>query len=135
MTGQQHFSWTEKEARRDNLGLSERAGEIFAVAAIALVALFFYAHQAWSTGFFTPSFGSLEAFFLYGSILTGTAGPISRLVSGRRNISRIPELAASGFWIMGGVWLLAVFPFNFAHLTDALPEFLRFLISWITNDI
>ena len=30
---------------------------------------------------------------------------------------------------------MVVFPFNFAHLADVVPDFLAFLISWITNDI
>lgn len=97
--------------------------------------LFFYEHQTWSTGFFTSAFGPVEGLFLYGSILTGTAGPIARLVTGRRNISRIPELAGSAFWIVGSVWRFNVFPFNFAHFADVIPEFLQFLVKWITNDI
>ena len=28
-----------------------------------------------------------------------------------------------------------VFPFNFAHLADTLPEGLRIALSWFTNDI
>jgi hypothetical protein len=56
-------------------------------------------------------------------------------VTGRRNVSRPPELAASTFWVAGSIWLLAVFLFNFAHLADVLPESLRFLLGWITNDI
>ena len=133
MTEHQHLNWTEKEVLRERMRLSERGGEIFAVAAIVLVALYFYAHQAWSTGFFLPSFGPVESFFLYGSIIAGMAGPISRLVSGRRNISRLSELAASTLWVTGSVWLLAVFPFNFAHLADVLPDFLRFLLGWIVG--
>jgi hypothetical protein len=132
---EQHFGRAEKEAQRDRMKLSERGGELVGVAAIVLVALFFYAHQLWSTGFFTSSFGATEAFFLYSSILVGTAGPLARFVTGRRNISRPPELAASALWIAGSAWLLFVFPFNFAHLADVVPEFLRFLVSWITNDI
>ncbi|HXV45210.1 MAG TPA: hypothetical protein VD736_00885 [Nitrososphaera sp.] len=135
MTERQHLTWTQKEAFRDRMGLSERGGEIFAVAVIALVGSFFYAHQAWSTGFFTTSFGPTEAFFLYGSIIAGGAGPVSRFITGRRNVSRIPELGASALWIAGSIWLLAVFPFNFAHLPDVLPDSLKFLLSWITNDV
>jgi hypothetical protein len=135
MTARHYFGWAEKEARRDRIKISERGGELVGVAVIVLVALFFYAHQAWSTGFFTSSFGPAEAFFLYGSILAGTAGPLARFVTGRRNVSRPPELAASVFWIAGSAWLLFVFPFNFAHFADVVPDFLRFLVSWITNDI
>jgi hypothetical protein len=42
---------------------------------------------------------------------------------------------ASIFWIACSVWLLISFPFNFAHFGDVLPDFLQFLVSWITNDI
>ena len=114
---------------------SKRGGEIAAVIGIILVTLFFYAHQTSSTGFFTSAFGSTEAFFLYGSILTGMAGPIARLATGRRNISRLPELAGSAFWILGSVWMFNAFPFNFTHFADVIPEFLQFLVKWITNDI
>src|SRR5215203_4522405 len=30
---------------------------------------------------------------------------------------------------------MVVFPFNFAHFADVVPDFLAFLVSWITNDI
>ena len=135
MTEHLSLSWAQKEAQRDHMKGSERGGEIVGVAAIVLVALFFYAHQAWSTGFFTSSFGPTEAFFLYGSILIGTVGPLTRFITGRRNVSRPPELIASVFWIVGSAWLLISFPFNFAHFGDVLPGFIQFLVSWITNDI
>lgn len=129
------MSWTEREAKRDRMSLSERGGEIAAVIGSALIALFFYAHQSWNTGFFTPSFGTTEAFFFYGSIIAGTAGPISRLVSGRRNKSRVPEIAVSVFWLAGSVWLFNVFPFSFAHFADVVPGFLQFLARWVTDEI
>jgi hypothetical protein len=135
VTEHQKFSRAEKEAQRDHMKLSERGGEIIGIIAIVLIALFFYAHQAWSTGFFTSSFGPTEAFLLYGSILVGMTGPITRLATGRRNVARPPEMLASMFWIASSAWLLTVFPFNFAHLGDVLPaDFLRFLVGWITND-
>jgi hypothetical protein len=135
VTEHRSLSWAEKEARRDYIKVSERGGEIVGIVAIVLIALFFYAHQAWTTGFFTSAFGPIEAFFLYGSILISTAGPLARFLTGRRNISRLPELMASIFWIAGSVWLLISFPFNFAHFGDVLPDYLQFLVSWITNDI
>lgn len=64
------------------------------------------------------------------------AGPIARLLTGKRNKSRPAELIASVFWIVASTWfLMVVFPFNFAHFADIVPDFLRFLVSWITNDI
>jgi hypothetical protein len=135
MTNNQNLTWAEKEAKKDSMAISERGGEIVAVIGIALVAFFFYAHQAGATGFFTTSFGSTEAFFLYGSILTGMAGPLARIVSGRRNVARLPEIAVGAFWIAGSIWLIMVFPFDFARVGDVLPEPLRILTGWVTNDI
>ena len=132
---QQHLSWPEKEARRDRLSSSERGGEIASIIGTILVSLFFYAHQLWSTGFFTSAFGQTESFFLYGSILAGMAGPAARLATGRRNVARIPETAAAILWIAASLWLLRTFPFNFAHFADVIPNFLQFLVKWITNDI
>jgi hypothetical protein len=129
------FSRAEKEAARDHIRVSDRAGEIVAVMAIAFVSLFFYVHQIWSTGFFDSRFGQKESMLLYGSILGGMAGPISRIITGQRNVSRVPELVASVLWIAGSAWLLYVFPFNFDHITDVLPNYLQFLLNWITNDI
>jgi hypothetical protein len=134
---QQRFSkWVEKQALKDNMNNSQRGGEIVGVILIGLIAFFFYAHQTESTGFFTSSFGGTEAFLLYGAILVGVAGPMSRILTGKRNKSRPPELIASVFWVIASVWfLMVVFPFNFAHVADVVPDFLAFLISWITNDI
>lgn len=138
MTGQQQhsFSWVEKQALKDNMKNSQRGGELVGVIAIGLIALFFYAHQTQATGFFTSSFGATEAFLLYGAILIGMAGPISRFLTGKRNKSRPAELIASVFWIIASAWfLMVVFPFNFAHFADIVPDVLAFLVSWITNDI
>jgi hypothetical protein len=33
------------------------------------------------------------------------------------------------------IWLFVVFPFEFAYFADVLPDFLRFLLQWISNDI
>lgn len=130
------LSWVEKKALEDNMKNSQRGGEVVAVIVIGLVALFFYAHQTEETGFFTSSFGATEAFLLYGAILIGNAGPIARLLTGRRNKSRPAEIIASVFWVVALTWfLMVVFPFDFAHFADVVPDFLAFLVSWITNDI
>ena len=114
---------------------SERGGEIIGIVIIGLVALFFYAHQTQATGFFTSSFGATETLLLYGTILIGIAGPMARFLTGKRSKFRPAELIASVFWIVAWAWFLMVFPFNFAHFTDVVPGFLRFLVSWVTNDI
>lgn len=128
-------TWAEKEALKDKVKISERGGEVVGVIVIGLITLFFYTHQTQATGFFTSSFGATEALLLYGALGTGMAGPIARLATGRRNKSRPVDLMASLVWIAASAWLLAVFPFNFAHFGDIVPDFLRFLVNWVTNDI
>jgi hypothetical protein len=135
MTGIEHLSWIEKEAQRDYIKPSQKGGEMATLIGIILVTFFFYAHQAGSTGFFTPSFGALVQFLFYSSIVTGMLGPITRMATGRRNAARPPELVASIFWIVASIWLLIVFPFNFAHFADVIPDSLGFLVSWVTNEI
>ncbi len=33
------------------------------------------------------------------------------------------------------VGLYVVFPFDFTHLTDVLPDFLKFLLLWFSSDV
>lgn len=79
----------------------------------------------------------MEAFVFYGSILAGIVGPVLQLATGRRNSVRPAEMLAALFWTGSSAWLLAVFPFNFAHLSDVLPpiDFLHYLIGGISNDV
>jgi hypothetical protein len=135
MPQHQHVGWVEKEAKRNYIPRSERAGEGASIIGTVLVALFFYAHQAWDTGFFTPAFGNFESFFLYGSIILGAAGPVPRSATGSKNSARIPEIFAGAFWILSSSFLLISFPFDFARFGDVIPEFLHFLTGWLTNEI
>jgi hypothetical protein len=126
----------ETSPKGQHEALRKRRRDCRSKIVIGFIALFFYTHQTEATGFFTSSFGGIEALLLYGAILIGMAGPVARFLTGRRNKSRPPELIASVFWIVASAWfLMVVFPFDFAHFADVVPDFLRVLISWITNDI
>ncbi len=35
--------------------------------------------------------------------------------------------------VIGAIWLLRVFPFDFSHLGDALPGNLPALLNWVPN--
>ena len=96
---------------------------------------FFAYHQRANTGFFTPKFEPFEMLCLYGPILVALAAPASRAWNGRRNPARPLDVAMNLSLTAGSLWLLIVFPFNFSHLADVLPGLVRFLISWITDDI
>ena len=39
------------------------------------------------------------------------------------------------FLLVSTVVLLIIFPFDFQYLADVLPESLRFLLEWVSDDI
>jgi len=53
----------------------------------------------------------------------------------RKNLSRDFDIPGLIFATVGIAWLFVVFPFDFAYFADVLPDFLRFLVLWISNDI
>ena len=125
----------EAEAKKDTMPYSERVGNVVAVVAIILVALYFVAHQMWSTGFFTSKFGSAEMFLFYVSLMFGIVTPALRALFGRKNLARLFEIFGSVLFTVVLAWLFVVFPFDFVYVADVLPSFLRFLLQWISNDI
>ena len=108
----------------------------FFFAGSVLIILYLAAHQIWSTGFFTAAFGTTETIMLYGSwiawiITSGLEGLL-----GQRLLSRLFDAFGGIIFIaVATAWLLVVFPFDFTHFADVLPESLRFLVQWISNDI
>jgi hypothetical protein len=126
---------TTQRIDREFLTPSQRFGEMAAIIVMLLFFSFFVYHQAANTGFFTAKFGSQEMFFFYGPMLLSLAAPLIRAMVGRRNPSRPAEAVTNLFQTVAAVWLLVVFPFNFAHLADALPSPLHFVLAWVNNDI
>ena len=112
------------------------AGIGFFFAGSVLVILYLSAHHIWSTGFFTAAFGATEMIMLYGSwiawiITSGLEG-----VLGQRLLSRLFDTFGGIIFIaLATAWLTVVFPFDFTYFADVLPDFLRFLLQWISNDI
>ena len=114
----------------------ERGFGIALVIINILMILYFTTHQMRSTGFFTESFGTLEMFFLYGYSVFWIISAGLEGVLGKRLLSRLFDVF--GGVIFGGIciiWLFVVFPFEFAHFAEVLPDSTRFLLGWISNDI
>ena len=134
-TNESWFSRGKAEADK-GIPFGERVTGVAIVVFSILMVLHFAAHQRQSTGFFTATFGTLEMIAVYGYwvywiIAAGLEG-----VLGQRLLSRLFDVF--GGLIFSGictVWLLVVFPFEFAHFPDVLPEALRFLVKWISNDV
>jgi len=122
-------------ANVDVILFRDRVMGIVVVVVFSLIVLYFVAHQMWSTGFFTTTFGGLEMFLFYGSWIEWIV--VAALEAfGRKNASRdIDAFGGLIFVTVGTTWLYLVFPFEFAHFADVLPGFLRFLVRWISNDI
>jgi hypothetical protein len=129
------FSRAKVEADK-GIPHGERGFGIFLVVINILMILYFTAHQIRSTGFFTESFSSLEMFFLYGYSVFWIISAGLEGVLGQRLLSRL-------FDVFGGVlfagiciiWLLVIYPFEFTYFADILPNSLKFLLQWISNDI
>jgi hypothetical protein len=115
--------------------LSERAGEAIGIFCVLLLLTFFVSHQTSSTGFFTPKFGSLEKFLFYGSLSFGIITSIGKIVVGRKNPIRPLDAFGAVFSGIALLWLLNVFPFDFSHLSDILPNSLQVTVMWISNHI
>ena len=129
------FSRAKAEADK-GVPRNERVFGIAIVVVSVLMILYYVAHQTGSTGFFTTEFGTLEMIMLYGNL---TAWIITGALEGifsQRLLSRLFDVFGGVIFItISLAWLLAVFPFEFAYFADVLPDSLRFLVQWISNDI
>jgi hypothetical protein len=112
------------------------AGIGFFFTGSILIVLYLAAHQMWSTGFFTATFGTIEMIMLYGSWIAWIITAGLEGVLGQRLLSRLFDTFSGIIFIaVATAWLVVVFPFEFAYFADVLPDYLRFLVQWISNDI
>lgn len=102
---------------------------------IGLIAAFFAAHQAWSTGFFLLSFTPVQAAFFYGSILYSILVTNTEVIGLREDHISIVNIVGAVLWTTATAWLFFAFPFDFTHFAAVVPWPFQFLVSWITNDI
>lgn len=118
----------------DELSLEERVISVVIIMVFPLIVFYFVAHQTMSTGFFTATFSALEMVLLYGTLIywifTCTV-LLLELIDLSRDIDSFGGLI---FATVGFAWLFVVFPFDFAYFADMLPDGLRFLVQWISND-
>jgi magnesium-transporting ATPase (P-type) len=129
------FHKTVEEETKTEIPSDERVTSIAIVVICVLFLFYSFAHYRLSTGFFTASYGTLEMVLLYGSIIywiiTSTV-----MILGRKDLSRdIDSFGGLIFATVGFAWVLIVFPFEFSYFSNVLPDFFRFLLRWISNDI
>ena len=138
MENEQSENWLSRAKAEANKGasLGDRFTGIVIVVVNVLLIIIFVSHQTGSTGFFTSKFGALEMVMLYGSLVAWIITGALDGILGQRLLSRLFDVFGGIIFItISLVWLLAVFPFEFTFFTDVFPEFLRFLVQWISNDI
>ena len=131
-------SWFSMAKAETDKGVppNDRVVSVVIVVVSISMMLYFAAHQVWSTGFFTTAFGSVEAIMLYGNLTAWAVTGFLEGVLGQRLLSRLFDVFGGIIFItISLAWLTVVFPFNFAYFADVLPDFLRFLVQWISDDI
>jgi hypothetical protein len=120
---------------RDRMLPGQRGGEVGSVLISFLVLLFFIENQAKGTGFFTSQWGLTEQALFYGTWLVGAAVSLARAAVGRRNPVRPLDALYGAMLAVTALWLLRVFPFDFAHFPDLLPAVVRPAFFWLTNPV
>lgn len=112
--------------------LSSAAIAVFSVLMVG----FFVSHQTQVTGFFTAEFGTLEQVLFYGYWIVWITTASLEGILGLRLHSRLFDVFGGiEFLLVSTVVLLIIFPFDFQYLTGVLPESLRFLLEWVSDDI
>ena len=131
-----HFSGTVEEQLNDNIPSADIAASIFLLVVNGSLGLYFIAHQTSSTRFFTSKFSRFEMVMLYGILIYWITTSVLILL-GQKNPSRdLDSFGGLFFATFAIAWLFFVFPFNFTHYADVWqPEFLKFLVQWISNGI
>ena len=133
-------SWLSRRVENEIKDLASRASShprttIAFAMVLTLIVSYFVAHQLSLTGFFTAKFGTFEIILLYGSLIEWIVVAVLE-VFGRKNLSRdIDAFGGVIFVTLAGIGLFVVFPFEFAYFADVLPDSLRFLVQWFSNDI
>ena len=125
----------DREAQKDVLAKSDLFGQVVGMVCIFIFLAFFVIHQTRPTGFFTSDFGNVEAALFYGAGAYGLIPSMVRLITGRKNPGRFFDGIGSGLMLVSTAYLLAVFPFEFSHLAEALPGFMEFVLDWVSNDL
>lgn len=125
------------KADADNgIPFSERVSSIIIAVFSILMVLFFVSHQTRSTGFFTAEFGTLEQFLFYGYWAVWITTASLEGIFGLRLLSRLFDVFGGIiFLLISTTVLLVIFPFDFVYFADVLPDSLRFLVQWISDDI
>lgn len=130
-----HFSKTAEEELGDEIASNDIVASIFLIVVNGLFGLYLIVHQTVSTGFFTPKFSTFEMIMLYGILIYWITTSVLILIGQKHPSRDLDSYGGLFFATFAIVWLIVIFPFEFTYFADALPDFLRFLVQWISNEI
>ena len=123
------FSKTAKEELSHEIASDDKTASVFLIVVNALFSLYLILHQTGNTGFFEPTFGTLDMIMLYGIPIYWITTSILILI-GQKHPSRDLDSYGGLFFATFAIgWLIGVFPFDFTHFANVLPDFLRFLCA------
>ena len=129
------FSRAKTDADK-SIPVDERISSAAIALFSVLMVLFFVSHQTQSTGFFTAEFGTLEQVLFYGYWIVWVTTASLEGILGLRLLFRLFDVFGGIIFVLTStIMLLIIFPFDFQYLADVLPESLRFLLQWISDDI
>ena len=129
------FSKTAKEDLSNEIKSDDKAASILLIAVNGLFGLYLILHQTFSTGFFTPKFGALELITLYGIPIYWIITSVLILIGQKHPSRNLDSYGGLFFATFAFVWLIGIFPFEFTYFANVLPDSLRFLLQWISNEI
>jgi hypothetical protein len=124
-----------KEADRDAMRLSDVIGQLIGALIALAVALYFVALYNLDTGFFTTQFTNADAALFFGIAFLGIVPGLAKIPLKSKNAARPLEVILQALVLIAALVFLSAFPFDFAHLADALPSGLQPIVSWVTNDM
>lgn len=129
------FSKTAKEELSNEIASDDKAASIILIIVNGLIVFCLIAHQTAFTGFFTPKFSSFDMVTLYGVPFYWITTSVLILI-GQKHPSRDIDSYGGLFFATFAIGcLIVVFPFDFTYFSNVVPDFLRFLVQWISNEI
>ena len=82
-----------------------------------------------------PNFGIYEMIMIYGIPLYWITTSALILIDQKHPSRDLDSYGGLFFATFAFGWLIVIFPFNAVYFADVLPEVLRFLVQWVTNEI
>lgn len=129
------LSKTAQKELSHEIETDDKAASVFLIVVNGLLGLYLIANQMASTGFFLPKFGTFDMIMLYGIPIYWITTSVLILI-GQKHPSRDLDSYGGLFFATVAIgWLIEVFPFEFTNCANVLPDFLRFLLQWISNEV